>query len=88
MIECTEHKKEILCLDNMEQLAEMIGNLHYETLTELLYHLSQKIDADAENDNKRGRDKLASALQYAGMSIFESALRIEKCWKISKPFMK
>ena len=84
---CSNHKRDIAGISDMKALAEMIGDLHYETLTELFLHLSRKIDSDAVKDNDAGREKIASALQYAGMSIFESALRLEKVWKISNPFM-
>ncbi len=85
--DCVKHKKELLGISYMSALATMVGDMHYKTLTEFLYELSEKIEADAGNDNSNGRVKLASALQYAGMSIFESALRMERVWKISEPFM-
>jgi hypothetical protein len=85
--DCSRHKKEIAGISDMKVLAEMIGDLHYEAFRDLLYHLYKKVDADANRDNEADREKLAAALQYAGMSIFESALRIEKVWKISEPFM-
>ena len=84
---CIRHKKDVAGIADMEALAEMIGNLHYNTLKNLLYCLSKKIDNDAQKDYKGGRVKLATALQYSSMSIFESSLRIEKAWLISKPFM-
>lgn len=87
MSNCANHKKELFGQTDMKHLANDIGSLHYETLTQLLYHLSKKIDQDAEVDYKAGREKLAAALQYAGMSLFESALRMEKVFKVCEPFM-
>lgn len=88
MSDCSKHKKEVAGISDMRELAEMIGDLHYETLAHLLYEVSKKIDADAIKDYNNGREKLASALQYTGYSLFESSLRCEKAWQISKPFMQ
>lgn len=87
MSNCSQHKKEVAGISDMKELAEMIGDLHYESLTQLLYNLSKKIDADSVTDFRAGREKLASDLQYFGMSIFESALRSERIWQRVKPFM-
>jgi signal transduction histidine kinase len=85
---CSTHAKEVAGISDMTKLAEMVGDLHYETLTDFLQQLSKKINTDAQNDNEGGREQLASALQYLGMSLFESALRSEQVWKICKPYMK
>jgi hypothetical protein len=85
---CSSHEKAVLGESDMKKLAAIVGNLHYETLTEFLYHLSQKINYDGEKDYESGREKLASALQYLSMSIFESSLRSNIVWQICKPYMK
>lgn len=87
MSNCKKHKKKIAGI-SMKKLARMLSDLHYESLQELLTHLSRNIDEDAKLDNEAGRVKLAGALQYLGMSLFESSLRAEKVWKICKPHMK
>ncbi len=84
---CSKHPTEVAGISDMRDLAEKIGNLHYKTLTDLLFNLSKKFERDAKRDYDNDREKLASALQYLGMSLFESSLRAEKVWKISKPFM-
>lgn len=86
--DCSKHKKDFHGMEDMKEFAEQIGNMHYEALTQFLYHLSKKIDADSLKDYNSGRTKLGTALQYTGMSIFESSLRMEKVWQISKPFME
>ena len=88
MSDCSQHKKELFGETDMEKIADAIGDLHYECIPLLLYHLSKKIHADAEIDYKGDRKKLASALQYLGMALFESSLRAQIVLKISKPFMK
>lgn len=86
--DCAAHETNLCGIEDMELMAEKIGNLHYQTLFNLLYYLYKKIDADAEKDNASGREKLAAALQYAGMGLFEAALRMEKVWNVSKPYMR
>lgn len=87
MSNCSNHRKDLLGQTDMKHIAEDIGNLHYESLFNLLYHLSKKLENDSIIDYKAGREKLASDLQYLSMSVFESALRAERVWKLVKPFM-
>jgi hypothetical protein len=87
MSNCSNHKKELFGQTDMKHLAEDIGSLHYGSLYLLLYHLYKKLDEDSIKDYKANREKLAAALQYASMSIFESALRMQKVWQICEPFM-
>lgn len=85
--DCSQHPKELFGEKDMKIVGEAIANMNYESLPQLFYNLSKKLERDAENDHKEGRENLADAIQYLQMSIFESALRAEKLWKISKPFM-
>lgn len=87
MSNCSNHPKSVAGESDMKALAEQIGDLNYETLTELLYYLSKKIDDDSEKDYKDGKEKNAAALQELGLSLFESSLRAENVWQICKPFM-
>lgn len=66
---------------NLKELAEDIGNLHYESLAEFLLHLSWKLNTDADKDYNAGRVKLSHKLGDASNSI-------NKAWKISEPYMK
>lgn len=84
---CENHKKEIAAITNMKVLAEMIGDLHYETLADLLMHLEHKIQLDSEKDAGKGRTKLANALCQAAHSLYESSVYILSAASISKPFM-
>lgn len=85
--DCSRHSKQVAGISDMEQLAIAVGDLHYQSLMNFLAHLSKKLEADALKDHEGGREKLASALQYAGMGVFESALRMEKVYELCKPFM-
>jgi hypothetical protein len=87
-LKCAKHKKELLGETDMNKVAEMIGDLHYETLTQLLTCLASKFENDARQDYDGGRVKLANALQYLGQSLFEASMRSIKVHEISKPYMK
>ena len=88
MGDCSNHKKEVAGISDMKELARMTADMHYGTLMEYLHELSKCIDADGEKDYNDKKVKLAAGLQYLGMGLFEAALRAEKVWKISKPFMQ
>ena len=85
--DCSRHKKEVAGVSDMKLLAEMIGDLHYESLSTLLYHLSDKLYADGLKDFNAGRTSLSNKLFEAQMSIHRSHQFIEQAWKVSKPFM-
>jgi hypothetical protein len=87
MEDCSKHKKEVAGVSDMKVLAEMIGDLHYQSLSELLYHLSNKIYADGEKDFANGRTTLSHYLFEAQINIHLAYQKIEQAWKISKPFM-
>lgn len=73
---------------SLKELAEEIGNLHYESLAEFLQLLSSKLDRDADNDAIAGRFKLANELSEAKCYIKDASKKIESAWLISKPYMK
>ena len=87
MSDCSKHKKEVAGITDMKVLAEMIGDLHYETLKNLLRHLADKIDADSEMDMAAGKRELGGVLYEASVYISNAQLYIKKAWQISKPFM-
>lgn len=86
--DCKEHKKEVGGISDMEVLAGMIGDLHYEALTLLFVHLKEKITADSFKDKDAGRIKIANSLWEASDHIELAAHHFNDCWQISKPFMK
>ena len=87
MSDCSKHKKEVAGISDMKELAEMIGDLHYETLQELLKQLAFKLSRDAGNDMEEGRMKLGIALLDASLNTLKVFRSIEQAWQISKPFM-
>jgi hypothetical protein len=80
------HKTEIEGFD-IQELANRIGDLRYDTLNELLIKLATKIKKDALKDRKRGRTKLANQLDNAAKNIELSAENIDKAWVICEPFV-
>jgi hypothetical protein len=85
--DCSRHKKEIAGISDMKVLAEMIGDLHYEALGELLVHLSHKIWGDSVKDREAGRIQLANALLHTSVRVDLAYECMKEVWRISKKFM-
>lgn len=83
---CTRHARTIANLP-LEVLAEQIGDLHYESLQELLRHLQNKLARDAVADDGRNRPRLAGALRESAAAVGQAERAISRAWKISKPYM-
>lgn len=86
--DCSGHKKDLFGETDMKVVAEAIGDLHYETLSELLGHLGAKIFSDGLKDESEGRKWLGYELQKSGRSIGAAKFHLSKAWIISKPFMQ
>lgn len=85
---CLKHKKEVAGISDMKVLAEMIGDLHYGTLTELLSNLEQKITKDGKGHVLAGRIDLGLCLTNLAVEIWSASKYAEGACEISKPFMK
>lgn len=85
---CSRHPRDVAGITDMKQLAEMIGDLHYETLTEFLNYLANKFARDAIRDTEGGRYSLATELHGASHNIHKTFGNIESAWKISSQFME
>ena len=68
-------------IDN-KQLAEEIGDLFYDSLSDFLKELSLKLEKDSIADNGRDRVKLSQSLSNASKLIKEASLEIEEAWKV------
>lgn len=84
---CENHKKKVAGISDMKELAERIGDLHYEVLSDFMYALKAKIFKDAKKDMAVGRVKLAGSLLEANFCLHDAAVHILKAWKISSPYM-
>lgn len=87
MNSCENHKKEVAGISDMKELAELIGDLHYESLAELLKELSQKLKQDSRKDWGNKKIQLAKRLRTASVYIKSAFVSINEAWQISKPFM-
>jgi hypothetical protein len=82
-----KHTCKVHNIENSE-LAEKIGDLYYDSLSELLEKLSKKLEADGVADKNRGRSKLANSLFEASQHIQKAKESIDISWQISKPHCK
>lgn len=71
----------------LNDLATDIGDLRYDTLSEFLELLSQKIRKDGDKDQEKGRVKLANQLHESAEALQQSKINIDEAWRISEPFM-
>jgi len=70
------------------RLATEISNLRYDALAEFIGLLQQKILAQSQEDQKRGRQKLAAELLNVSNHLAFAESYTEKAWEISKPYME
>lgn len=85
--DCSKHKKDLFGETDMKKVAERIGDLHYETLTDLLSKLSVKLYKDGLKDRNSSKEILGCVLADASNDVAAAASHIGKAWTISKPFM-
>lgn len=88
MSNCSQHKKDLFGQTDMKVVAEAIGDLHYETLAELLLRLREKIGTDAKIDEEGNRTLLSKKLWLASGFLYQAYVNITIASAISKPFMK
>lgn len=86
--DCSNHPREVAGVSDMKELARMIADLNYETMSDLLEHLAMKISLDALNDRRAGRIKLADQLFLVSGYIQQATFHTVEAYEISKPFMQ
>lgn len=62
----------------LQELANELGDLRYDSLSEFLEFLSKNLEKDSIADQKRNRIQLANHLKNASNSIKESSVSIKK----------
>lgn len=82
------HKTSIKYYQNLELLAQEIGDLRYDALEVFLHHLALKLKKDSDADAKRGRPQLAGNLMNASNFLEKSAIEIGRAWKICAPYLE
>jgi hypothetical protein len=88
MSNCSQHKKEVAGISDMKELAEMIGDLHYESLAQFIGELANKISLDAHKDEGSGKEMLSEQLYTVAGYLAKASIHSEFAWQISKPFMQ
>lgn len=71
---------------NLKDLAEAIGNLRYDKLSEFLEALALKIDKDEDSDRKRNRTKLANSLADLADELWDGKRTADRLWEICEPY--
>lgn len=83
-----EHKTQVDGFASMTELAETIGNLRYDALTEFLSELELKLMRDSDADLERHRTVLSLFLHKARYSIGNARVEIGEAWKLCEPHMR
>ncbi|WP_444926770.1 hypothetical protein ACJJI4_01220 [Microbulbifer sp. TRSA002] len=71
----------------LNQLAENVGDLFYDSLSEFLSDLSEKLENDSKADYGRGRKVLAKELHESSVSLRLASENISRAWDICSPFV-
>lgn len=87
MSDCSKHKVPEY-LSDLEKVATDIGDMPYDKVVEFLRHLQIKIQKDADNDGKGGRQRLSILLGRAAFKISILQDHFNKIWELCKPYMK
>lgn len=86
--DCKNHTREVEKYDgSLWQLANDVGNLHYDSLNIFLKFLGDKLVIDAKKDYGARRTKIAGELALAAAAIKDAEKFALKAWETSKPFM-
>jgi hypothetical protein len=72
----------------MEELAEKVARLRYDSLRDFLRLLSHEVRTDAEKDSLAGRRKLGNSLFRIMLSLKRAEEATEEAWRISSPYME
>ena len=71
----------------LDDLADRVGDLYYDNLSNFLHLLSWKLERDAKADKERGRKKLANSLFETSKHLKKSAESIEVAIGIVNPYI-
>jgi hypothetical protein len=83
-----KHPTDIEGNRSLEDLANELKDLRYDSLADYLKQLSKGIKNDANADRGRKRYQLAACLYHAAYHIKQASRYITKAWKICEPYMK
>lgn len=69
----------------LEQLAEDLGDLYYDSLADFLHLLSEKLHRDGNADLARQRFKLGGHLKECSLHLERASREIQQAWSICEP---
>jgi len=72
----------------LQELAEDIADMRYDSLAAFVEHLADKIHADADNDLEHGRRQLASKLYKLADDLYEARNDSVELWEFCRKFME
>jgi len=73
---------------DLGKLADELGDLKYDTLSDFLYYLSLKLENDFKKDKDKNRIKLSERLLNSSNYLLEASKEISLAYDICKPYMK
>lgn len=88
MSNCKNKHKVPEYLSDLEQVANDLGDMPYDKLSEFFGYLQIKIKKDSENDNNGGRLRLSLLLSRASFTLTILEDQFKKIWELCKPYMK
>ena len=80
-----KHSDNIKHYDDIEKLAEALGDLYYDSLADFLNLLSDKILRDGNADMRRNRPELSGHLIECSRHIENASTEVQRAWEICKP---
>lgn len=83
-----KHSDTIPYYDDLEPLAEALGDLYYDTLADFLHFLGDKLMQDANADMRRDRSALSGHLMACSLYLENASHEIQQAWKICKPHVQ
>jgi predicted esterase YcpF (UPF0227 family) len=69
----------------LDELANRVGDLYYDSLSSFLTYLAWKLDKDAKADRERGRKKLALFLEETAQQIKKSSETMQDAFYVVEP---
>ncbi len=82
-----QHETTLPGFADLHALAEAVGDLRYDALSDFLGALKEKLARDSAADLGRGRPKLATSLSDAATAVADAQRGIDEAWRLSRPKM-
>ena len=73
---------------DLEELAQQVGNLRYDSLEEFLTFLADDLVRQGDADGLNGRTKLSTQLYKTAEVLYQARDEMTATWDICEPYMK